>query len=313
MAHADADRLPQRPPAADARARRFAARRAAKKLRPSSSIATSPNVRSSIASGALAADQRMARHRVVAQRPAADPLLVAARVDLLGVHAHREHPADERAHAHAGDAVDRRPRRPSSSSSTPMCEKRARAAAGQDDADRAARQAAGHPGDAASSVAPCRRACVSLGSSACAQAASAPDPCATSQATRSQPRSSGRGAAAGGGSPPRADGEDAVGLLEAELGPGIAVEGRCRRRGPRWSFAASARSSSGAYAAAGSPPSAGACDSVPSSRATAPGRPSASREPPARSATGTASSSATSAIVTGSGRTSRAAPTLSRS
>ena len=59
---------------------------ALKKPRASSSIA-------SVAERALehrptraAADQRVARERVVPERPAADPLLVAARVDLLGLH-----------------------------------------------------------------------------------------------------------------------------------------------------------------------------------------------------------------------------------
>ena len=72
----------------------------------SSSIASSPNVRCSIARTRSPRISEWRGHGVVAERTALDPLLEAARVDLLGVHAHREQGADERAHADAGDAVD---------------------------------------------------------------------------------------------------------------------------------------------------------------------------------------------------------------
>ena len=60
---------------------------------------------------AFTPDQRVTRDRVIAERPALHPFLKTPSIDLVDVKAHREQSADERAHAHADDAIDRDPRR----------------------------------------------------------------------------------------------------------------------------------------------------------------------------------------------------------
>ena len=88
----------------------------------------------------------MAGERVVAQRPALHPLLEAARVDLVGIEAHREQPADERAHADACDPVDDHAPRGELLEDADVRE-RPRAAPGEDDADGAPGQPPGRARD----------------------------------------------------------------------------------------------------------------------------------------------------------------------
>ena len=54
----------------------------------------------------LSLDQRVPRQRVVVDRVAPDPLLIAAGVDRVAVVSAREQAADEGAHAHASHPVD---------------------------------------------------------------------------------------------------------------------------------------------------------------------------------------------------------------
>ena len=99
-----------------------------------------------------ALDQRVARHAIVGERTAAHPFLVAAGVDLVGLHAERVHRGDERAHAAAADAVDLDPRRRELVEHADVREC-ARAAAGEHDAHRAPGDPARRTRDAARHVA----------------------------------------------------------------------------------------------------------------------------------------------------------------
>ena len=95
---------------------------------------------------AIAAYQRVARDRVIAERPALDPFLEAAGVDARRLQAHGEQGPDERAHADAGHAVDSDPGGRELLQHTDVRE-RAGAPAREGGPNRSARQAAGQPGD----------------------------------------------------------------------------------------------------------------------------------------------------------------------
>ena len=188
------------------------------KLRGSSSIRRVPKVRCSIAWNALAADQRVAGDGVVAQRPAPHPLLEADRVDLVGVAAHREQRADT---APMLTPATRSIVTPAavSSSSTPMCEN-ARAPPPDSTIPTECRPAGGPCGPMSASNSASRTRAT--------RPARARPPSRRARRARRRRRPGRSPAARDDGQAPagpvrRGHGQDPVGLLEAELRPGLAA------------------------------------------------------------------------------------------
>ena len=96
---------------------------------------------------AVAPEQRRARNPVVGERASPDPFLVAARVDLVRLHAYREHRPDEGARVAAAHTVDQDPGGEQLVERADVRE-RAGAAPGENDSDRAADEPPRRPLDA---------------------------------------------------------------------------------------------------------------------------------------------------------------------
>ena len=278
-------------------------RAAQKKLSGAPRCASAPNVRGRASAARAPRISEWRGERVVAERPAAHPLLVAARVDLVGRHAHREHPADEGAHADAGDAVD-----PDAGAKELLDDadvgQGPRAAAREHHADRMAGQAPGMrstPRSAAARGGRASRRVESLGPARRARRTRATAP------RRGRSRAARPARNAAGGSPPqrrRARGRPAGGRSRS-TGPrspsGPATRGRLV-------VAASARSSSGAVRRASAGPRA-ASTTVPSIASTR--RHDGQRvgeSAAASSATGPALRAAPARASTGAGAATRLAP-----